>query len=67
MTIPDSYGFGQVKGFDKFSFQFSYDNKSKKTAYIGYPEEFTDLKLDQSKIKKIQIRSEEIFWIYENP
>jgi len=67
MTIPDSYGFGQVKSFDKFNFQFSYDNKSKKTAYIGYPEEFTDLKLDQSKIKKIQIRSEEIFWIYENP
>jgi len=65
MTIPDGYGFGQVKGFDKFSFKFSFNNQAKKTAFIGYPEEFKDLKIDQSAIKKIQIRSEEIFWIYE--
>ncbi len=64
MTIPDGYGFGQVEGFDKFSFKFRFDPQARKTVFVGYPEEFKGLRIDPAKIKKIQIRSEEIFWIY---
>lgn len=65
ISAPDKYGFGQIDHFDKYDFKFNYDPKAKNTVYIGYPEEFKGLEIDQSKLKKIQIRSEEIFWIYE--
>jgi 4-amino-4-deoxy-L-arabinose transferase-like glycosyltransferase len=65
ISAPDKFGFGQIDKFDKYSFKFSFDPKARKTVYIGYPEDFKGIKLDQSKLKKIQIRSEEIFWIYE--
>ncbi len=65
ISAPDQYGFGQVENFDKFYFKFKFDKDLKKTAFIGYPDQFNDLKIDFSKIKKIKIGSEEIFWIYE--
>lgn len=65
ISAPDKFGFGQIGHFDKYDFKFNYDPKVKKTVFIGYPEDFAGIKLDQSKLKKIQIRSEEIFWIYE--
>lgn len=65
ISAPDKFGFGQIDHFDKYDFKFNFDPKAKKTVYIGYPEEFKGIKIDESKLKKIQIRSEEIFWIYE--
>ena len=65
ISAPDQYGFGQIDKFDKYEFKFRFDPKAKKTVFVGYPEEFKGLKIDQSKLKKIQIRSEEIFWVYE--
>lgn len=65
ISAPDQYGFGQVERFDKFYFKFKFDKDLKKTAFIGFPDQFNDLGLDQTKIKKIKIGSEEIFWIYE--
>ncbi len=65
LSAPDQYGFGQIGHFDKFYFKFHYDPKLKKTVYIGYPEEFNGLPIKKNEIKKIQIRTEEIFWIYE--
>lgn len=66
ISSPDQYGFGQVAKFDKFFFKFHYDPKIKKAAFIGFPDEFNDLRLDPLKIKKIKIGTEEIFWIWEN-
>ncbi|KKQ01983.1 MAG: hypothetical protein US11_C0002G0042 [Candidatus Roizmanbacteria bacterium GW2011_GWA2_36_23] len=65
ISAPDKFGFGQIGKFDKYEFKFIFDPEAKKTVYIGYPEDFNGLAIDKSKIKKIQIRSEEIFWIYE--
>jgi len=65
ISAPDGYGFGQVERFDKFYFKFNYDPKAKKTVFVGYPEEFKGLPINPYEIKKIKIRTEEIFWIYE--
>lgn len=65
ISAPDKYGFGQIDKFDKYYFKFRFDPLARKTVYVGYPEEFKGLPIDEKKIKKIQIRSEEIFWIYE--
>lgn len=66
ITGPDKYGFGQVDQFDKFNFKFNFDKNAKRSVFIGYPDEFKELQIDQRKIKKIKIGTEEIFWIYEN-
>ncbi len=65
LTAPDEFGFGQVEQFDKFNFNFSFDPKRKRVVYIGYPDDFTGIKIDSSKIKKIKVGTEEIFWIYK--
>ncbi len=65
ISAPDNFGFGQIDKFDKFYFKFDFNQSARKTVFIGYPEEFKDLPIDKKKIKRIQIRSEEIFWIYE--
>lgn len=67
LSAPDQYGFGQVEHFDKFDFNFKYDPSLKKSVFIGYPDDFNNLKVNKEKIKKIVISGEEIFWIYENP
>ncbi len=65
LTAPDEYGFGQVERFDKFEFNFRIP-KENNTISIGYPDDFAnvDAKI-MSKIKKIQVGTEDIFWIYE--
>ncbi len=62
---PDKYGFGQVDKYDKFIFKFRYDKKAKNTVYIGYPDEFNDVPVDSSQLKKINFGTDEVFWIYE--
>jgi 4-amino-4-deoxy-L-arabinose transferase-like glycosyltransferase len=63
MTAPDKYGFGQVEKFDKYEFKFRYDPHMKKTAFIGYPDEFAGNHLIPTK--KIIFNGENVFWIYE--
>ena len=67
LSPPDEFGFGQVERFDKFIFQFQFNPSAQKTVFIGYPDDFNQTLIDQNKIKKIKIGTEEIFWIYENP
>jgi len=64
LTSADQYGFGQVKNFDKFNFDFNLPKLNEKAMAIGYPDDFGSF--DNNKIKKVQINSEEIFWIFEN-
>ncbi len=66
LSKPDQAGFGQVEQFDKYNFNFAIEPKAKKTVSIGYPDDFSNQPIDQSKIKKITAGTEEIFWIYEN-
>lgn len=66
MSAIDEFGYTQVNSFDKFNFSFTYNPGLKKTAFIGYPEDFQGLKIDPSKVKKIYSGKEEIFWIVEN-
>lgn len=65
LSAPDRYGFGQIGQFDKFIFKFNYNPKLKKTVFIGYPDEFNDLKINSDLIKKIKVGTEEMFYIYE--
>lgn len=65
ISAPDKYGFGQIKSFDKFIFSFVFDTTANNKVYIGYPEDFNGLEIDEARVKKIQIGTEEIFWIYE--
>lgn len=69
LTIPDQYGFGQIKSFDKFIFNFPRSKDQPKAVVIGFPDEFINLK-DKNfvieHVKKIKIGTEEIFWVYEN-
>ncbi len=65
ISEPDGYGFGQISHFDKFYFKFSFNPQVRKTVFVGYPEDFKDLNIKEDRIKKIKIRTEEIFWIYE--
>lgn len=67
LSAPDKYGFGQVERFDKFDFNFKFDPALKNTVFIGFPDDFNNLKIDPNKLKKIKVSSEEIFWIWENP
>ncbi|OGK20202.1 hypothetical protein A3D80_01090 [Candidatus Roizmanbacteria bacterium RIFCSPHIGHO2_02_FULL_40_13b] len=67
LSPPDEYGFGQVWEFDKYDFRLNMDKKTPRTSYVGFPEHFETRKdIDQAKIKKITVGTEEIFWIYEN-
>ncbi len=66
LSAPDEYGFGTVEKFDKFNFNFRFDSKLIKTAFIGYPEDFGRTQLDPAKLKIIRVQNEEIFWIFEN-
>lgn len=67
LTPPDEYGFGQVEEFDKFVFEFR-EPKEKDAVLIGYPDDFAGMPkeyLKESKIKKIKVGTEEMFWIYK--
>jgi len=66
LTSPDQFGFGQVEKFDKFNFSIPPGVFQKHhVAVIGYPDDFNNAPIDQSKIKKIIINNFPIFWIYE--
>lgn len=67
LTSPDEYGFGQVEGFDKFVFSLDNIDKSLDHVVIGFPDDFSsDLSQEEiDKIKKIQVRTEHMFWIKE--
>lgn len=65
LSSPDEYGFGQVEQFDKFDFNFRIPKPGEKAVAIGYPDDFSNLNIESSKIKKIKSGTEEIFWIYE--
>jgi 4-amino-4-deoxy-L-arabinose transferase-like glycosyltransferase len=67
LTEADKFGFGQVEKFDKFNFSLPSAAVNKKNVVlIGYPDDFTQFsQVDKTKIKKITIGNEEIFWIYE--
>lgn len=66
ISAPDQYGFGQVGKFDKFVFNFHFDPKLKRTMFVGYPDEMRETDINPDLIKKIKIRTEEMFWIYES-
>lgn len=69
LSPPDEYGFGQIERFDKFVFSFRLQRDLKNAVIIGSPEDFSfnlqEYHVDVSKIKKIKIGNEDIFWIYE--
>ncbi len=67
LTAPDEFGFGQVEKFDKFDFSVpSSAWKEKDVVIVGYPDDFNGITtIDKTKIKKITIGREDIFWIYE--
>lgn len=67
----DKYGFGQVEKFDKFIFSFKLSKDLKNATIVGYPDDFptnpSQYNIDMSKIKKIKVGTEDMFWIYEYP
>jgi hypothetical protein len=67
LTSPDEYGFGQVEGFDKFVFNLDHVDTSINHAVVGFPDDFpADLNQQElDEIKKIQVRTEQMFWIKE--
>ncbi len=65
ISAPDEFGYGQIAGFDKFHFKFDYNPAWRHVAYIGFPDEIRAITNDESKIKKIKIGTENMFWIYE--
>lgn len=71
LSPPDEYGFGQVEEFDKYVFSFKLDKEQRNTVTIGYPDDFptnmAEYGIDESKIKKIKVGTEDMFWIYEYP
>ncbi|MBP9691126.1 glycosyltransferase family 39 protein [Candidatus Woesebacteria bacterium] len=64
LSAPDEYGFGQVEQFDKFIFSFQHPDPQESAVVIGYPGEFSE-NVDQSRIQKVSLNNQEIFWIYE--
>lgn len=66
LTPPDEYGFGQVEGFDKFDFNFRLPLSETNYIAVGYPDDFAGAPEEIiSQVKKIQVGTEEIFWIYQ--
>lgn len=66
LSDPDEYGFGQVERFDKFEFSLDNVDKSKKSAIIGFPDDFGDLtENEKNEMIKIEVNGEQMFWIKE--
>jgi 4-amino-4-deoxy-L-arabinose transferase-like glycosyltransferase len=66
LSAPDQFGFGQVAKFDKFNFSVpSSAFQQNHVAIIGYPDDFNNIPLDKTKLKKIVVNNLPIFWIYE--
>lgn len=65
LSAPDEFGFGQVEKFDKFNFNFYFNQNLKKTVLIGYPDDFNLTNVGKNDIEKIIVGTEEMFWIYK--
>ncbi len=68
LSKPDEYGFGQIEGFDKFTFSFIANPPEKKYVLAGIPDDFKnhpELSEKKKKIKVIKAGSQEVFWILE--
>lgn len=66
LSAPDQFGFGQVATFDKFNFSVpSSAFQQNHVAIIGYPDDFNNVPIDRTKLKKIVVNNLPIFWIYE--
>ncbi len=67
LSPPDDFGYGQVEGFDKFIFDTKLDKLLPKTSYALWSDDFElhDF-LKKEKARSIKIRTEDMFWIYEN-
>ena len=63
LSPPDQYGFGQIEKFDKFDFTFKLPKNGSNFVSVAYPHDFKG-QVDETLIKKIKVRNEEIFWIY---
>jgi len=63
LSAPDEYGFGQVESFDKFIFDLPVTTRTKKSAIIGYPDDFTDI--EKPYLKTIKHGQETIYYIKE--
>jgi len=64
LSALDEYGFGQVSGFGKFIFEYRHPDPKESAVVIGYPGEFSE-DIDMSRIKKITVEGQDVFWIYE--
>ena len=70
LSPPDVYGFGQVEGFDKFTFSTdSYNSKTltPHSVYVFSQDSGRVARVPEDSVKKIKVSTEEMFWIYENP
>ncbi|OQY66261.1 hypothetical protein B6D29_02915 [Microgenomates bacterium UTCPR1] len=63
LSSPDEYGFGQVESFDKFIFSVNSTLKVKRSALIGFPDDFDPTEVES--LKKIKVGTETIFVIKE--
>lgn len=64
LSAPDEFGFGQVDRFDKFNFNFYFNQNLKGTILIGYPDDFNFTNINENEVEKIKVGTEEMFWIY---
>jgi hypothetical protein len=64
LSAPDEYGFGQVEGFDKFTFEFIDPEKAEKNSVIiGSRDNFKGLKKEYNPLI-IAPQGESMFMIY---
>ena len=63
LSAPDEYGFGQVKEFDKFIFDFPNNKNVNNSVIVGFPDDFSEG--EKPSLKKIKVGSETIFFIKE--
>lgn len=65
LSAPDEYGFGQVEGFDKFTFEFVDPEKAEKNSVIiGSRDNFKGLKKEYNPLV-IAPQGEPMFMIYK--
>ncbi|MFS8158754.1 MAG: hypothetical protein ACMG6E_00815 [Candidatus Roizmanbacteria bacterium] len=64
-SANDKNGFSSVTKFGNYSFGLPEKLDDPHAVYVGYPEEFIARGITEDKVqKKIDIRTEHIFWIY---
>lgn len=63
LSAPDEYGFGQVKQFDKYIFEFKKPTLANHQSYIGFPDDFSNEELVLYQFTDIIKGTETIFKI----